>query len=157
MWGFERQVWNWGVGLSDRVFRFFALSALFDTAIAPITYWVWTTQFGFFLAESVEIDPDSGEFVLEMGRPIFRGTSLLISWDEVDSWNSAMHRKRVVVMTRDSSGNGSSGRRASQLRKGGYGSGSKPASQLKPPPTSAGAGSKASRPAGSGDSGKSSK
>lgn len=69
MWGFERQVWNWGVGLSDRVFRCFALLALFHTAIAPITYWVWTTQFGFFLAESVEIDPDSGEFVLEMGRP----------------------------------------------------------------------------------------
>lgn len=51
----------------------------------------------------------------------------------------------------------SSGRTSSSVRKGGYGSGSKPASQLKPPTTSAGAGSKSSGQGGSGGSGKSSK
>jgi len=30
------------------------------------------------------MDPDSGEFLLENGRPMFRGTSLLIRWDEVE-------------------------------------------------------------------------
>ena len=48
----------------------------------------------------------------------------------------------------------SSGRNSSRLGKGGYGSGSKPASQLKPPTTSVGAGSKASGSQGSSGSGK---
>lgn len=37
-----------------------------------------------FLAETVEVDPDSGEFTLSDGEPIFRGTSLLIRWEEVE-------------------------------------------------------------------------
>lgn len=37
-----------------------------------------------FLAETVEVDPDSGEFVIVNGQPVFRGTSLLIRWDEVE-------------------------------------------------------------------------
>ena len=37
-----------------------------------------------FLAETVEIDPESGKFVLVDGTPMFRGTSLLIRWDEVE-------------------------------------------------------------------------
>lgn len=185
VWGFERQVGNWGIGLSDRLFRFFGTSALFHAVIAPVTYWLWATQFrtggagvarplplwlwpiilayvampfiggdrvglatrngqgwarlltgpdpaprawdyffasrpdgwvrlrlksgvwiggayapsdrgiasyaagypetqDLFLAETVEMDPDSGEFLLENGRPVFRGTSLLIRWDEVE-------------------------------------------------------------------------
>jgi hypothetical protein len=185
VWGFERQVGNWGIGLSDRLFRFFGTSALFHVLIAPLTYWLWATyvesgdvgqgrplplwlwpivvayvaipflagtQVGvgtrngeswartftgpdpaprawdhffasrpdgwvrlllktgvwiggayapsdegipsyaagypdaqdLFLAETVEIDPDTGEFAFEDGQPVFRGTSLLIRWDEVE-------------------------------------------------------------------------
>ncbi len=37
-----------------------------------------------FLADAVEVDPDSGEFVLDDGRPIHRGNSLVIRWEEVE-------------------------------------------------------------------------
>ena len=185
VWGFERQVGNWGIGLSDRLFRFFGTSALFHVLIAPITYWLWSTYVrsgrvgegrplplwlwlivlayvavpflggtrvglatrngegwariftgpdpaprawdhffasrpdgwvrlrlksgvwiagayapsdggigsyaagypetqDLFLAETVEIDRDTGEFEVVSGRPVFRGTSLLIRWDEVE-------------------------------------------------------------------------
>ncbi|HYO61720.1 MAG TPA: DUF6338 family protein [Actinomycetota bacterium] len=43
VWGFERQVGNWGIGLSDRVFRFFGTSAWIHVTIAPLTYWLWAT------------------------------------------------------------------------------------------------------------------
>jgi hypothetical protein len=185
VWGFERQVGNWGVGLSDWLYRFFGTSALFHALIAPITYWLWATFIrtgeagegnrlplwlwgcvlaytaipfaggtvvgigtrngdpwarvftgpdpaprawdhffasrpdgwirlrlksgvwiggayapsdgglqsyaagypepqDLFLAETVEVDPDTGEFVLVDGDPVFRQTSLLIAWDEVE-------------------------------------------------------------------------
>ena len=185
VWGFERQVGNWGIGLSDRLLRFLGTSAVFHAVVAPLTYWLWTTYvrsgqvsrghllppwlwlivfayvaFPFllgtrvglatshgrqwvraftgpdpaprawdhffashpdgwmrlrlksgtwiggayapsdeglasyaagypesqdlFLAETVEVDPDSGEFILDNGQPVRRGTSLLIGWDEVE-------------------------------------------------------------------------
>lgn len=185
VWGFERQVGNWGVGLSDRLFRFFGTSAFAHALIAPLTYWVWSafvrpgdiargeglplylwpvalayvvipfaagtvvgrgTREGqdwavvftgpnpaprawdhffasrpdgwvrlrlkrgiwiggvyapsedglpsyasgypesqdLFLAETVEVDPETGAFILEDGDPIFRGSSILIRWDEVE-------------------------------------------------------------------------
>lgn len=185
VWSFERQVGNWGVGLSDRLFRFFGTSALVHVAIAPGSYWFWANHVSdgdvaagrplslwvwaalvayvvvpfsvgarvgrgtregaswaafftgpnpaprawdhffasrpdgwirlrlkrgvwvggvyapsdeglpsyaagypepqdLFLAETVEVDPGSGEFILENGQPIFRGISLLIRWDEVE-------------------------------------------------------------------------
>lgn len=37
-----------------------------------------------FLAETVEVDPETGTFVLEEEEPVFRGTSLLIRWEEVE-------------------------------------------------------------------------
>lgn len=37
-----------------------------------------------FLARTVEVDPDTGEFQLSDGRPIMRDSSLLIRWDEVE-------------------------------------------------------------------------
>jgi hypothetical protein len=42
-WAFERQVGSWGVGLSDRVFRFFGTSAWLHVTVAPLTYWLWAT------------------------------------------------------------------------------------------------------------------
>lgn len=185
VWAFEREVGNWGVGLSDRVLRFFGTSAIFHVLLLPLTYWVWTTfirtgdvatgeplplylwllAIGYiavpfatgaivgrgtregwewvatftgpnpaprawdhffasrpdgwvrlrlnrgvwiggvyatsreglpsyaagypdaqdlFLAEAVEVDPETGAFVLRDGRPIFRGVSILIRWDEVE-------------------------------------------------------------------------
>ena len=185
VWGFERQVGNWGIGFSDRLVRFFGTSALFHVVIAPLTYWVWATYVrsgdvgagrplpmclwifamayvglpfaagtvvgrgtrggqswariftgpdpaprawdhlfashpdgwirlklksgpwvggaftpgvgglesyaagypepqDLFIAETVEVDPDSGEFILQNGRPVFRNTALLIRWEEVE-------------------------------------------------------------------------
>jgi hypothetical protein len=43
VWSFERQVGSWGVGLSDRVFRFIGVSAVFQALFAPFTYWLWRT------------------------------------------------------------------------------------------------------------------
>jgi hypothetical protein len=41
VWGFERQVGRWGIGLSDRVLRFFGTSAFIHALMAPVTYWLW--------------------------------------------------------------------------------------------------------------------
>ena len=41
VWGFERHVGSWGIGLSDRVLRFFGASAFAHALIAPATYWLW--------------------------------------------------------------------------------------------------------------------
>lgn len=43
-WAFERQTGRWGIGLSDRVLRFFGLSALFHVVFAPASYWVWANE-----------------------------------------------------------------------------------------------------------------
>jgi Family of unknown function (DUF6338) len=40
-WSFERIAGRWGIGLSDRLYRFVGLSALYQAAIAPITWKVW--------------------------------------------------------------------------------------------------------------------
>lgn len=41
VWSFERLVGSWGVGLSDRVFRFIGVSSLFHVTFLPVTYWLW--------------------------------------------------------------------------------------------------------------------
>jgi len=41
VWSFERQAGAWGVRLADRVFRFVGVSALFQVALAPVTYRLW--------------------------------------------------------------------------------------------------------------------
>lgn len=43
IWGFERVVGPWGVNLSDRVLRFFGVSAVAHVLLLPITFWLWTT------------------------------------------------------------------------------------------------------------------
>lgn len=43
-WAFERLVGRWGVGLSDRLLRFSGGAAIFHAAVAPLTYWLWATQ-----------------------------------------------------------------------------------------------------------------
>ncbi len=37
-----------------------------------------------FLARMVEVDPETGQFLIEEGRPVIRDSSLLIRWDEVE-------------------------------------------------------------------------
>lgn len=44
VWAFERQAGRWGIGLGDRLLRFAGGSALFHAAAAPLTYWLWSTQ-----------------------------------------------------------------------------------------------------------------
>ena len=41
VWSFERQVDRWVIGLTERVFRLIAVSALPQVAAAPATYAVW--------------------------------------------------------------------------------------------------------------------
>lgn len=181
VWGFERQVGRWGIGLPDRVLRFFGVSAFAHVIVAPMTYWVWVhvpdvaegkptwwvwlaligyvagpfavgtlvgrgTRLGWswtlvltgpdpaprawdhffasrpdgwlrlrlksgrwvagsyvpsgtrlssyaaaypesqdlFLSETVVVDAATGEFILENGAPLRRGSSLLIRWAEVE-------------------------------------------------------------------------
>ncbi len=40
-WMFERGVGRWGVGFSDRLLRFFGISAAFHVLAAPATYALW--------------------------------------------------------------------------------------------------------------------
>jgi hypothetical protein len=41
IWSFERLVGAWGVGLSDRLFRFVGVSSLFHVVLLPVTFWIW--------------------------------------------------------------------------------------------------------------------
>jgi uncharacterized protein DUF6338 len=41
IWGFERISGRWVIGLSDRILRFFGISALFQALAAPATYAIW--------------------------------------------------------------------------------------------------------------------
>lgn len=183
VWGFERQVGNWGIGVPDRLLRFFGVSAFLHVATGPLTYSLWATyrdvlstgqhvslwlwfaaivyvgapfvagtlvgtgtrrgrpwarvvtgpnraprawdhffagrphgwarlrlrsgiwvagfyttetqgvpsyaagypeQQDLFLTETAEVDPATGEFILETGAPVVRGMSLLIRWDEIE-------------------------------------------------------------------------
>ena len=42
VWAFERQAGRYGIGLSDRVLRFFGGSALFLAAFAMPLYWLYS-------------------------------------------------------------------------------------------------------------------
>ena len=44
IWSFERMAGRWGVGLSDRVLRFLGSSAIVHSALAPASYWLWTSR-----------------------------------------------------------------------------------------------------------------
>lgn len=44
VWAFERQVGRWGIGLSDRVLRFFGGSAAFHALCFPLTVWLVTQR-----------------------------------------------------------------------------------------------------------------
>ncbi len=35
---------RWGIGLSDRIFRFVGASSIIHAAIAPASYWLWTSR-----------------------------------------------------------------------------------------------------------------
>jgi Family of unknown function (DUF6338) len=40
-WAFERIAGRWGIGLTDRLYRFVGLSAFFQVLFAPATYHLW--------------------------------------------------------------------------------------------------------------------
>lgn len=40
-WAFERSVGRWGIGFSDRLFRFIGISAFLHALAAPATYAIW--------------------------------------------------------------------------------------------------------------------
>ena len=44
-WAFERIAGRWGVGLTDRLYRFIGISAVAHALLAPVTYQVWETYF----------------------------------------------------------------------------------------------------------------
>ena len=44
VWAFERIAGRWGIGLSDRLFRFLGASAIIHALLLPVTYWFWATQ-----------------------------------------------------------------------------------------------------------------
>jgi len=44
-WSFERIAGRWGIGLSDRLYRFLGISACFHAAVAPVTYNLWRDFF----------------------------------------------------------------------------------------------------------------
>jgi hypothetical protein len=41
VWTFERIVGRWGIGFSDRLFRFLGISIVFHAFCAPVTYVIW--------------------------------------------------------------------------------------------------------------------
>jgi len=44
IWLFERMTGRWGVGLSDRIFRFVGVSAIIHAVLAPASSWLWTSK-----------------------------------------------------------------------------------------------------------------
>jgi hypothetical protein len=44
-WAFERLAGRWGIGLTDRLYRFVGISAVAQALLAPLTYEVWDTYF----------------------------------------------------------------------------------------------------------------
>jgi hypothetical protein len=50
IWSFERIAGRWGIGLSDRLFRFVGASAMIHTLCLPVTYWLWSSQWPRVLA-----------------------------------------------------------------------------------------------------------
>jgi hypothetical protein len=44
IWSFERMAGRWGIGLSDRIFRFVGASAIIHAVLAPMSYWLWTRR-----------------------------------------------------------------------------------------------------------------
>jgi hypothetical protein len=40
-WAFERIAGRWGIGLTDRLYRFVGLSAIYQALIAPVTWKIW--------------------------------------------------------------------------------------------------------------------
>ena len=44
IWSFERLAGRWGIGLSDRVFRFVGASAAIHAVLGPASYWLWSTK-----------------------------------------------------------------------------------------------------------------
>jgi hypothetical protein len=56
-WSFERLAGRWGIGLSDRLYRFFDISALFQVLIAPATWKIWLTYLRHGAPDALEL-PD---------------------------------------------------------------------------------------------------
>lgn len=44
IWSFERMAGRWGIGLSDRIFRFVGASAIIHAVLAPASYWLWSSK-----------------------------------------------------------------------------------------------------------------
>lgn len=44
IWSFERMAGRWGIGLGDRIFRFGGASVIIHGALAPVSYWLWTSK-----------------------------------------------------------------------------------------------------------------
>jgi len=44
VWGFERVVGRWAIGLSERILRFLGISAVLHALAAPISYSLWITH-----------------------------------------------------------------------------------------------------------------
>lgn len=44
IWSFESVAGRWGVVLSDRLVRFLGASAIIHAILAPVTYWLWSSQ-----------------------------------------------------------------------------------------------------------------
>src|SRR5437016_1500425 len=65
-WSFEREVGNWGVRLSDRLYRFFGFSVLFNAIFFYPEYIIWTN----YLHKSIVVDGKPGfrDIFVEGGR-----------------------------------------------------------------------------------------
>jgi hypothetical protein len=46
VWSYERIVGRWGIGLADRLLRFFGVSVIFHAVAAPATYRIWHDYLG---------------------------------------------------------------------------------------------------------------
>ena len=58
---------------------------LHRTDVAEREPFGYPEQQDLYLVESVEVDPDTGSFLLDGdGTPVSRGSSILIRWDEVE-------------------------------------------------------------------------
>lgn len=90
-WAFERIAGRWGIGLSDRLYRFVGISAFYQVLIAPATYNIWLG----YIRKSA---PHRFQFPLWMWAAIFGyvalpaaiGTVLALSFKGGRGWARAI-------------------------------------------------------------------
>jgi hypothetical protein len=91
VWGFERISGRWVIGLSDRLLRFFGISAMFHALAAPATYRIWHDYLRSGALKEGELFPPWlwGVLLLYVIVPLAVGSALAVAVSKGYAWTRA--------------------------------------------------------------------